>query len=325
MRLLLRVLCVSCGCGFSIAVVAAVPDVAHQHTHDASDESRAPAVTSPELLRQLDEVRRATERYRDHERARQDGYELFGTEGPLMGEHWYRPDLVHEPLALDRPSTLQYAVIDGERRLVGVAYTTYRRPTDPMPEGFAGSDDHWHVHDVVKLARAISEGRPVLRWLTENRITRGKMGGGDGRTQLTMLHAWIWLDNPDGMFANDHPVLPYLRAGLPAPWAAKDRLDAARGVALAADGSCTADTRRTNALAQFDRTQRETLTKACEAAARDVRASLDRRDRTADTVNAAAELAWRMLESSRNDLLTTDQKRRLASVVEHDPSHSGHP
>jgi hypothetical protein len=300
----------------------ALPAFAGQHQHHDPTPQSSNASTT--LARQIDEVRQATARYRNHATAREDGYRRFGSEGPLMGEHWYRSDLVRQPLALDRPSTLQYATIANERRLVGVAYTTYRRPTDPMPEGFVGPDDHWHVHDVVKLARAISEGRPLLRWLTENKITRGKLGGGDGRTHLTMVHAWIWLENPDGMFANDHSVLPYLRAGLPESWAEKGRLDAARGLALAAENGCASEIKRVNALAQLERAQRRAMGERCDAAAREVRAALARPERTAAAVNQASEHAWRAFAEAKDDLLTSDQKRRLASIVEHDPSHSDH-
>jgi hypothetical protein len=302
----------------------ALPAFATQHQHHEPPTPLAKTPASPPLASQIDEVRQATARYKDHAVAREDGYRLFGNEGALMGEHWYRSDLVRQPLALDHPSTLQYATISNERRLVGVAYTTYRRPTDPMPEGFTGSDDHWHVHDVVKLARAISEGRPLLRWLTENKITRGKLGGGDGRTHLTMVHAWIWLENPDGMFANDHPVLPYLRAGLPESWAEKGRLDAARGLGLAAKDGCASEIKRINALAQLERAQRRSMAERCDAAAGEVRAALERPERTAAGVNQASERAWRAFVEAKNSLLTSDQKRRLASIVEHDPSHSDH-
>lgn len=111
----------------------------------------------PELAAQLAQVRAATARYRAHANAVRDGYRRFGREGPLMGEHWYRLDLTHGAFDVARPSILQYAVLGGERGLVGVAYTVYRRPGEPLPEGFAG------------------EG-----------------GAGDGRTRLTMVHAWIW-------------------------------------------------------------------------------------------------------------------------------------
>jgi hypothetical protein len=47
-----------------------------------------------------------------------------------------------------------------------------------------------------------------------------------------VLHAWIWLDNPDGLLATDNWALPYARLGYAAP--ADVSPDAARALALAA-------------------------------------------------------------------------------------------
>ncbi|HEX5727738.1 MAG TPA: hypothetical protein VFX98_19865, partial [Longimicrobiaceae bacterium] len=195
------------------AALAALPlalplaaQAGHAHAHPAEEHS-------PELHAQLEEVRRATERYRDHAAAVRDGYRRFGQEAPLAGEHWYRPDLVGIPFDLRRPSTLMYATVGGRRELVGVAYTVYRVDGEPLPEGFSGGADTWHVHDVRRLALALSEDRPFLRWLVERRMDRGKLGH-EGRPLLTMVHAWVWSDNPDGVFAHHNRALPYLRAGL---------------------------------------------------------------------------------------------------------------
>src|SRR5688572_12952076 len=167
---------------------------AHEHATSGSHDHHA-AGGDAELARQLTELRAATDRYRNHRNAVTDGYRLFGKEGALMGEHWYRQDLVRAPLDLRRPSTLQYAVLDGQRVLVGVAYTVYQRPGEPIPEGFAGAADHWHVHDVEKIARTAADGRPLLRWIVNRRASKGRLGAGDGRTHLVMVHAWPWLDN----------------------------------------------------------------------------------------------------------------------------------
>ena len=88
-------------------------------------------------------------------------------------------DLSAAKPSIEAAQGMAYAMIDGRRQLVGVAYTLYRRPTDPMPEGFAGDSDHWHVHDVTKIAQAVTEDRPFVRWLVNSRIRRGKVGAGD--------------------------------------------------------------------------------------------------------------------------------------------------
>ncbi|HSU13981.1 hypothetical protein [Longimicrobium sp.] len=298
-----------------------------QHEHAAMDgghgaHGAAPlsARDSAELAAQVQAVRAATARYRDHASAVADGYRRFGQESPLMGEHWYRPDLVGRPLDLQHPSTLQYVNIGGRKVLAGVAYTVYRRPGDPVPAGFAGSADAWHTHDIAHLADAATEDRPLLHGIVRRRIRNGRVGP-EGRTLLTMVHAWVWLDNPDGMFAQEHRALPYLRAGLPSTWAAGADEAVAQGIALLAPGACAGEVRRTGQLARTDGAQNRMLASACEQSAARVRAALARR-REAATVNAAAARAWTGYEAAHDRILRADQRARmqriLGAAMEHD-------
>jgi len=292
----------------ALAVVPAVAAAQHSHEHDAAPAPKAAAAGSAELRAQIQAVRSATERYRDHAAAVRDGYKLFGAEGPLIGEHWYRPDLTRRPFDVSRPSTLQYATVGGRKVLVGVAYTVYHRPDEPVPEGFAGAEDRWHTHDVAKLARAFVADRPLLRWVVDRRLARG-----DGRTRLSMVHAWVWSDNPDGVFADEHRALPYLRAGLPAEWAASASREAARGVALLAPDACAGEVKRTDRLARMSGRQQRDLAAACERASAAVRAEMDR-NRSADGVHAAAKRAWTEVETARARILTPDQLARVERV-----------
>jgi hypothetical protein len=282
----------------------------HHHGHTAS----AAPITDSALLAQIASVRKATERYRDHANASADGYRKFGTDGPLMGEHWYHPQLVKQPLDLNRPATLQYAQIDGKRVLVGVAYNVYQEPGQPLPEGFLGDQDHWHVHDMPKLARLFAEDRPFLRWMVNRRIERGKVGAGGDRTQLTMVHAWVWQDNPQGMFAQEHRVLPYLRAGLPAEWAASASNEAAWGVALL-KGGCSHELDRLDRLARLEDGQKQKLRRTCESATKSI-TQAQPKAKTAEALNGAAERAWKSYVDVRESTLTAEQKKRLASVIE---------
>ena len=293
------------------ALGLAAPLAAQGHEHHAPPASgtTTDAALSPELHAQLEAVRRATERYRDHAAAVRDGYRLFGEEGALMGEHWYHPDLTKRPLDLERPSTLQYATIGGRKVLVGVAYTLYRRPGEPLPEGFAGGGDHWHTHDVAKLAGALLAERPLLRGIVNRRLERG-----DGRTLLTMVHAWIWLENPDGTFAQSHRALPYLRAGLPAEWAAGADEAAAQGVALLSGGGCAREVKRTDKLARLDGGQERDLADACRRSAAAVRAALER-TRDPRTVNGTAAAAWESFEDARARILRPAQAARMEHVM----------
>ncbi|HYH79008.1 MAG TPA: hypothetical protein VEX86_04405 [Longimicrobium sp.] len=291
---------------------------AHGHAHTAAAHAAhsAAAISADDaavLARQVAAVRAATERYRDHANAVADGYRLFGRESPLMGEHWYRQDLVGRPLDLARPSTLQYATIGGRKVLAGVAYTVYRRPGDPVPAGFAGDADAWHTHDIAHLADAAVSDRPLLHRIVQRRIRQGKLGP-DGRTLLTMVHGWVWLDNPDGMFAQEHRALPYLRAGLPAAWAAGARDDAAEGIALLAPNACAQEAERTGRIARAGRAQEGRLAAACEQHAAQLRAALAQR-RDARTANAAAAQAWRAYEAAASRILTAEQQARMQRIM----------
>jgi hypothetical protein len=89
-----------------LLVLLAIPAPAQAHVHDAhAMHANAPASArdSAVLRAQIEAVRAATECYRDHANAVKDGFRLFGQESPLMGEHWYRRDLVGESLDLQQP------------------------------------------------------------------------------------------------------------------------------------------------------------------------------------------------------------------------------
>jgi hypothetical protein len=291
---------------------------AQEHAHPTSSTSAAsPASVDAEVER----VREATARYRDIDVARREGYRLFGMEGPLMGEHWYLPDAVRRPLDMARPSTLQYATIGGQKVLVGVAYTYYRRPDEPLPEGFAGAGDVWHTHDVTRLARAATAERPLLRAIVNQRIRRGRVGAGDGRVLLTMVHAWVWSENPDGMFAQSHRGLPYLRAGLPASHASGASEAAAMGVSLLAPEGCADEARRTDKLAGLSRAQSRDVRRACDRQAEAVRASSTA---PAATLNAAAERAWTVYLAERARILRPEQAARMQRVMDAamEPGHA---
>lgn len=279
--------------------------------------------------RQIAEVRRATARYRDVHEAERDGYRLLrrATDAPLMGEHWVSRELLLQPIDLSRPAVLQYAKVNGERVLVGVAYGRFQRPGEALPEGFAGHDDHWHVHDLAPLAEALAGRGPVRRWLVQRAMSSGRATGDPARTQLAMVHAWVWSENPDGMFANFNRTLPYLRAGLPVGGArgvsGKNAWAAARGVALLAPESCTGVGRGAGRLLEADRAQRRTLETACRSAAARVRSAAGDPAR----LNSTAAAAFAEFAGIARRTLTPAQRARaaeLARVIGEMPESGGH-
>ena len=214
-----------------------------QGGHDHRGTHAAPV--SVAARRELDTLSRSVARYRDVRAAEADGWEpspLGKEDSPLMGEHWIRKGAREyapgEPLDFTEPSNLQYAWIGGKRELVGVSYVVRIAPGDPVPEGFSGSADRWHVHDVERALRAATEDRPLLRWLANAWIDRDYRSKGDDRSRLAMVHAWVATPSPDGVFSTNNRAIPYLRVGLPASFAEVGSEAAALGVNLAAPNGC---------------------------------------------------------------------------------------
>jgi hypothetical protein len=161
----------------------------------------------------VDLVRESTARYRDRARAVADGYRLIGRDFPGMGEHWIHIGLlfdgVYDPA---RPEFLTYVTIEGEPRLLGVAYGLPLLAGESPPDEPAGREA-WHDH----------VGTLDEETLLPHHHLSGHAGHGP---RLAMVHAWVWLENPDGLFAADNWSIPFARLGLepprgPAPAAAK--------------------------------------------------------------------------------------------------------
>jgi hypothetical protein len=138
--------------------------------------SMAQSKILPETLRELAKARRATAKYHDVSRALQDGYVDIHLFVPGQGFHFLNPQLKDDPkFQIDKPEILVYAPgPKGGLHLVAVEYAVRTDQSPDAPEGFTGDDDVWHVEQAFGL------------WV---------------------LHAWIWLDNPDGVFANNNPLV----------------------------------------------------------------------------------------------------------------------
>lgn len=171
-------------------------------------------------------ARAATARYQDQAAAIADGYRAVGPDFPGMGVHWVNKSLLLTG-ALDpaRPPVLEYATIDGRQRLVGVAYAALvtdsaPRPLLPVPA------DAWHTH-----AGTVDEESFLLSHVGVHSAHSRTHG-----PRLAVAHAWIWLDNPAGLYETDNWALPCARLGFTPP--AGLSADAGRALALA--GGATA-------------------------------------------------------------------------------------
>ncbi|HEX2780429.1 MAG TPA: hypothetical protein VHM30_13075, partial [Gemmatimonadaceae bacterium] len=168
-------------------------------------------------------ARAGTKRYQSQEAAIADGYKRVGVEFPAMGEHWVNlARIMEDALVPERPSVLIYVTVNGQPRLAGVAYTDLLEAGESPPASPAPGA--WHEHNGAVDEESLPLGHHTAH--TASSVA-------DGAPRLSILHAWVWTANPDGMFVTDNWVLPFARYGL-APDASASR-ELAHALALAAD------------------------------------------------------------------------------------------
>ena len=161
-------------------------------------------------------ARAATERYKDQNAAAADGYRRLGPDFPAMGEHWANGEFViRGEFDASRPGLLTYARIDGVPTLTGAVYALPLTDSEVAPAFPDRSLWHDHIGTIEDESMLMAHNAPH---------------GATGGLRLAVLHAWIWLENPDGTFVTDNWALPYARLGLRVPGPAPG--GAARALAL---------------------------------------------------------------------------------------------
>jgi hypothetical protein len=138
-----------------------------------NSDNRLLADTYQELARAY----AATAKYHNIEQALLDGYVQASPDIPGEGFHFVKSSLVDCKFDPETPEALLYAFVPNENRLrlVGVEYAV-PLACGAAPEGFTGDADEWE-HEA-------------------------------GGPPLWTLNAWIWLHNPNGIFASVNPLVP---------------------------------------------------------------------------------------------------------------------
>jgi len=159
----------------------------------------------PAVAEFVELARAGTFQYMDRSLAIADGYRLIGTDFPGMGEHWVNPGLIMKgDFDPAHPQVLCYITVNGDATLISVAYAIAVAADERPPESPA-SPDAWHYHSgSIREESFLLHGRNVDR--ADHRGPR-----------IVMLHAWVWLENPAGVFAKDNWALPFARLGIMAP------------------------------------------------------------------------------------------------------------
>ena len=133
----------------------------------------------PQTLLELQQVKAATAKYQNINNAFADNY---GKDPivvmPNMGYHFLKVELVSPVFDMKKPAILVYnKKNNGKFELVAVEYAVPMSSLPPhvAPEGFTGNDDEWD----------------------ENTLNTG----------WWTLHAWVWENNPDGVFKPMNPLV----------------------------------------------------------------------------------------------------------------------
>lgn len=151
------------------------------HVTARSAPASAPGANdlSAQTRKELARARSGSARFHDIAQAEAEGYVSIDFCEPGEGCHWVNFSLVDGVFDPEHPEVLLYVHGSGDSgwRLVAVEYLVPQAfsPGGP-PEGFSGDADTW---------RDESEAQ--------------------GLWELT---AWIWLNNPNGMFEQHNPKVP---------------------------------------------------------------------------------------------------------------------
>jgi hypothetical protein len=154
----------------------------------------------------LERARQASAKYLDVRVAEADGYRAMGPDVPGMGVHFIRTLEVHG-FDIEKPPILLYEkdqAAPGGYTLVAVSYLwNAGEGTDgqPLDAPFPKSLVRWHRHANI----CVLPGLANPHGLTENQCR--EQGGHFFAQAPWMVHAWIWKDNPSGVFSPDNPAL----------------------------------------------------------------------------------------------------------------------
>lgn len=194
------------------AAVAQHPQAGMEHSHAGNmtaAHAGVAAISYTEMkntVAELDRARQATEKYRDVRVAEADGYQILGSEFPGMGAHFVL-NLEPKGFQIEKPPILLYHKspdAPGGYTLLGVGYL-FDAPEgpdgQPVNPPFPKSLARWHRHDNICVLPNLDNPHA----LSESECT-AKGGHFVAKTQW-LVHAWIWTDNPNGVFTPENPAL----------------------------------------------------------------------------------------------------------------------
>jgi len=200
---------------FALAFAAAAQHAPAAHEEPASgnmamtpSHAGGAAISYADLkntVTQLDRARLATAKYQDVRVAQADGYQPVGPDIPGMGVHFVQT-LEPKGFDIEKPPILLYQktpAAPGGYTLVGVSYlwSAAEGPDgQPLDPPFPKSLAHWHRHGNICVLPNIQNPH-----VSESQCR--EQGGHFVAQSQWLVHAWIWKDNPAGVFSAENPAL----------------------------------------------------------------------------------------------------------------------
>jgi hypothetical protein len=186
------------------------------HQHEAVVQE-VDAATQAELDEQLAVTREVAAAYPTVADARAAGYRRIGPYFPGIGAHFGKTgeaemnaDGGFDDEALRHPFAIIYTGTEPHDRVAGFMYLTL---ADEQPEGFAGPNDVWHVHEQLCL-QYNPNGEIDVPFGLDHEATEEQCTAAGARLiglSPWMVHVWSapgWDDDPDvGTFGEFHTDL----------------------------------------------------------------------------------------------------------------------
>jgi hypothetical protein len=186
------------------------PHAMHATTQQSHDMRAMHAIASTlsfseleQTASDLERARKATEKFQDVHAAEAAGYQKLGGDFPGMGTHFVLT-MEAGKFDVEKPPILLYVKgADGGYTLGGVGYL-FDAPAgpdgQPLNPPFPKSLANWHQHDNICMLPGIDNPHG----LTESQCR--EKGGHFIAKSPWLVHAWIWKDNPQGVFSPENPA-----------------------------------------------------------------------------------------------------------------------
>lgn len=183
-------------------------------TDGAGHGHRGPVVEQPitdravrdQLAQQLTEARAVAAQMATVADAEAAGYGRAVGYVPCIGSHYIRRDLLGDGFTASAPEMLLYDGTAPDSRIVGLSYAEFSgKGQENAPEGFAGPNDSWHVHEKLCIG-----GDGVVGGQNTSKEECAKRGGVlVDLGGLWMNHVWVvpgW-ESSWGTFSSEQPDL----------------------------------------------------------------------------------------------------------------------